>query len=88
MKVRVPVKYMNYLGEVELRDMPIDATTGRLINGAGQQQGTINYASRTMSITPSTTLEAIEREKIMRPYYGTHNTSSGGNCGRYARDDH
>lgn len=74
-KVRVPVKYMGYLGEVELRDMPIDATTGRLINGAGQQQGTINYSSRTMSITPSTTLEAIEREKIMRPYYGTHNTS-------------
>ncbi|MGF2683433.1 hypothetical protein ACQUFR_11735 [Acinetobacter johnsonii] len=74
-KVRVPVKYMDYTGEVELRDMPIDATTGRLINGAGQQQGTINYSSRTMSITPSTTLEAIEREKIMRPYYGTHNTS-------------
>ena len=74
-KVRVPVKYMSYTGEVELRDMPIDATTGRLINGAGQQQGTINYSSRTMSITPSTTLEAIEREKIMRPYYGTHNTS-------------
>ena len=74
-KVRVPVKYMAYSGEVELRDMPIDATTGRLINGAGQQQGTINYSSRTMSITPSTTLEAIEREKIMRPYYGTHNTS-------------
>lgn len=74
-KVRVPVKYMGYLGEVELRDMPIDATTGRLINGAGQQQGTINYTSRTMNITPSTTLEAIEREKIMRPYYGTHNTS-------------
>lgn len=74
-KVRVPVKYMAYSGEVELRDMPIDATTGRLINGAGQQQGTINYTSRTMSITPSTTLEAIEREKIMRPYYGTHNTS-------------
>lgn len=50
-KVRVPVKYMSYTGEVELRDMPIDASTGRLINGAGQQQGTINYASRTMNIT-------------------------------------
>lgn len=74
-KVRVPVKYMSHTGEVELRDMPIDATTGRLINGEGQQQGTINYSSRTMSITPSTTLEAIEREKIMHPYYGTHNTS-------------
>lgn len=74
-KVRVPVKYMSYTGEVELRDMPIDATTGRLINGEGQQQGTINYSSRTMSITPSTSLEAIERKKIMRPYYGTHNTS-------------
>lgn len=45
-KVRVPVKYMSYTGEVELRDLPIDATTGRLINGEGQQQGTINYASR------------------------------------------
>lgn len=74
-KVRVPVKYMSYTGEVELRDMPIDATTGRLINGAGQQQGTINYSSRTMSITPSTTLEAIEREKIMQPFYGKYNTS-------------
>ncbi|MFG0702899.1 hypothetical protein ACF8FD_01790, partial [Acinetobacter sp. TYF_19] len=73
-KVRVPVKYMSYTGEVELRDMPIDATTGRLINGAGQQQGTINYSSRTMSITPSTTLEAIEREKIMQPFYGKYNT--------------
>ena len=71
-KVRVPVKYMNYLGEVELHDMPIDATTGRLINGAGQQQGTINYTSRTMNITPSTTLEAIEREKIMQPFYGKY----------------
>ena len=73
-KVRVPVKYMGYSGEVELRDMPIDATTGRLINGEGQQQGTINYSSRTMNITPSTTLEAIEREKIMQPFYGKYNT--------------
>jgi len=75
-KVRVPVKYMSYTGEVELHDMPVDATTGRLFNGDGQQQGTINYASRTMNITPSTTLETIEREKIVQAYYGQYNTSA------------
>ena len=75
-KIRVPVRYMGYSGEVELRDMPVDATTGRLINGAGQQQGSINYTTRTMSVTPSTTLESIEREKIMQPYFGKYNSSS------------
>ncbi|NWK73794.1 hypothetical protein HYG93_05710 [Acinetobacter sp. SwsAc6] len=74
-KIRVPVKYMSYSGEVELHDMPIDATSGTMINGAGQQQGSINYTTRTITVAPSATLEAIEREKVMRPYYGTHNTS-------------
>jgi hypothetical protein len=74
-KIRVPVRYMSHSGEVELRDMPIDATTGRMINGAGQQQGSINYTTRTITVAPSATLEAIEREKVMRAYYGTHNTS-------------
>ena len=68
-KVRVPVRYMGYSGEVELRDMPIDAGTGRLVNASGQQQGTINYATRSMTITPSTNLKAVVREQEVKPRY-------------------
>lgn len=80
-KVRVPVSYgvvggASYSGEVELHDLPIDATTGKLVNNSGQQQGTINYSTRSMTITPSTSLNVIEREKVMTPYYGQYNTSA------------
>lgn len=80
-KVRVPVRYQvvggeAHSGEVELHDLPNDATTGRLVNNSGQQQGTINYSTRTMVITPSVSLGVVEREKIMTPYYGNQNTSA------------
>lgn len=73
-KVRVPVKFMDKTGEVELIDEPINASTGRMMNN-GVQQGTINYATRTITVTPSRILKQTERELVTYPYYGSHNTS-------------
>lgn len=68
-KIRVPVRYMGYSGEVELKDSPIDANTGRMINALGQQQGTIDYSTRTIIVTPSTSLKAVVREQEVKPRY-------------------
>lgn len=73
-KVRVPVKFMDKVGEVELIDEPINSSTGRMMNN-GVQQGTINYATRAITVTPSRLLKQTERELVTYPYYGTINTS-------------
>lgn len=80
-KVRVPVRYSviggeTHNGEVELTDLPINSTTGKMVNAQGQQQGTINYATRSITATPVTTLKAVVREKVMTPYFGQYNTSA------------
>lgn len=73
-KVRVPVKYMAHVGEVELIDEPINASTGRMMN-SGVQQGTINYATRTITVTPRRILKQTECVLDAYPYYGYNNPS-------------
>lgn len=79
-KIRVPVRYQvpggtSHSGEVELHDVPMDTSTGRMVNRFGQQQGTINYVTRKISVSPQTTLNVIERTKVMTPYFGKYNTN-------------
>lgn len=65
LRVRVPVRSADgkYSGEVDLYDQPIDATTGRLVTTSGAQQGTINYSTRIMSISPSSSLATYRYEQ-------------------------
>lgn len=65
LRVRIPVRSADgkYSGEVDLYDQPIDATTGRLVTASGVQQGTINYVTRTMSISPSSSLATYRYEQ-------------------------
>lgn len=80
-KVRVPVRYSvvngeSHTGEVELTDLPINSTTGKMVNAQGQQQGTINYSTRSITVSPSVSLSIVEREKVMTPYFGQYNNSA------------
>lgn len=63
-RVRVPVRSEDgkYSGEVDLYDKPIDATTGRLVTASGIQQGNVNYATRTFSIAPSSSVDSYSYE--------------------------
>ncbi len=63
-RVRVPVRSEDgkYSGEVDLYDSPIDAVTGRIITAAGVQQGSVNYATRTFSIAPSSSVDSYTYE--------------------------
>lgn len=42
-------------GEVLLTDSPVNSTTGNLVNGAGTVQGTINYTTGAVTVTPHMT---------------------------------
>ncbi|WP_180089452.1 hypothetical protein [Acinetobacter sp. YH12219] len=63
-RVRVPVRSEDgkYSGEVDLYDKPINATTGRLVTASGIQQGNVNYATRTFSIAPSSSVDSYSYE--------------------------
>jgi hypothetical protein len=63
-RVRVPVRSEDgkYSGEVDLYDKPIDAATGRLVTASGAQQGSVNYATRTFSIAPSSSVDSFRYE--------------------------
>ncbi|MEG2269666.1 MAG: hypothetical protein RSC68_35795, partial [Acinetobacter sp.] len=40
-------------GVLELHDVPIDATNGNIVNKSGTVQGTINYTTGVVEITPT-----------------------------------
>lgn len=69
-RVRVPVTSLDggIRGEVELHDRPTSASVGVMINNTGQSQGTINYATRTINVSPTTStvrLEEVEYRKAL-----------------------
>lgn len=53
-RVKVPVATAEgaYQSLVELRDQPINATTGSMIDSKGASRGSINYTTREITITP------------------------------------
>lgn len=65
-KVRVPVRSADgaHSGEIELYDRRVSDTSGHLVNSAGQQQGFVDYVSRTISVAPSTTSQFIEQVEV------------------------
>ncbi len=50
-------------GTVKVFDVPINSTTGNLVNNAGEIQGTINYTTGAVEITP------ILKTKQFKPIY-------------------
>ena len=63
-RVRVPVRSNdgNYSGEVDLYDRPIDANMGHLVTASGAQKGSVNYLTRTFSITPTSNVDSYRYE--------------------------
>lgn len=63
-RVRVPVRSNdgNYSGEVDLYDRPIDANTGHLVTASGAEKGSVNYLTRTFSITPTSNVDSYRYE--------------------------
>lgn len=65
-KVRVPVRSADgsHSGEIELYDRRINDSSGRMVNSTGQQQGSIDYVSKTITITPTTTAQFIDQVEV------------------------
>ncbi|WP_180113410.1 hypothetical protein [Acinetobacter sp. YH12073] len=63
-RVRVPVRSNDgkYSGEVDLYDRPVDANTGHLVTASGAQKGSVNYLTRTFSITPTSNVDSYRYE--------------------------
>lgn len=57
-------------GFVQLYDRNVDGVTGNLVNGVGEIQGTINYNTRHVSVTPKALYEVIRTYYSATATYG------------------
>lgn len=58
-------------GVLELHDVPIDATNGNIVNKSGTVQGTINYTTGVVEITP-TKVASVYKYELLPTLYTTY----------------
>lgn len=58
-------------GVLELHDVPIDATNGNIVNKSGTVQGTINYTTGVVEITP-TKVASVYKYELLPTLYATY----------------
>ena len=73
MDLRIPVSDLLGLnsGVVALTDVPINGTTGNLINSAGDIQGTITYATGAIEVTPVLIKKQFKQIYMSAAVYGS-----------------
>lgn len=71
--LRIPVSDLLGLnsGIVALTDVPINGTTGNLINSAGDIQGTITYATGAVEVTPNLIQKQFKKNYMSAAVYGS-----------------
>ena len=71
--LRIPVSDLLGLnsGIVALTDVPINGTTGNLINSAGDIQGTITYATGAIEVTPNLIQKQFKQIYMSAAVYGS-----------------
>lgn len=71
--LRIPVSDLLGLnsGVVALTDVPINGTTGNLINSAGDIQGTITYATGAIEVTPVLIKKQFKKTYMSAAVYGS-----------------
>lgn len=77
-RLRVPLSSEGVSGEIELKDVPTDATTGRMVDNKGTTHGSINYTTRSMTVAPTMTakrLEDVPYLKFSNPGYASFSIS-------------
>ena len=72
-ELRIPVSDLLGLnsGVVALTDVPINGTTGNLINSAGDIQGTITYATGEVQVTPNLIQKQFKQIYMSAAVYGS-----------------
>ena len=72
-ELRIPVSDLLGLnsGVVALTDVPINGTTGNLINSAGDIQGTITYATGAIEVTPVLIKKQFKKTYMSAAVYGS-----------------
>ena len=72
-ELRIPVSDLLGLnsGVVALTDVPINGTTGNLINSAGDIQGTITYATGAIEVTPNLIQKQFKQIYMSAAVYGS-----------------
>jgi len=61
-------------GVLELHDVPIDATNGNIVNKSGTVQGTINYTTGVVEITP-TKVASVYKYELLPTLYTTYGSA-------------
>ena len=71
--LRIPVSDLLGLnsGIVALTDVPINGTTGNLVNSAGDIQGTITYATGAVEVTPNLIQKQFKQIYMSAAVYGS-----------------
>lgn len=72
-ELRIPVSDLLGLnsGVASLTDVPINGTTGNLINNAGDIQGTITYATGAIEVTPVLIKKQFKKTYMSAAVYGS-----------------
>ena len=72
-ELRIPVSDLLGLnsGVASLTDVPINGTTGNLINNAGDIQGTITYATGAVEVTPNLIQKQFKQIYMSAAVYGS-----------------
>lgn len=58
-------------GTAQLIDVPINGATGNLVNSAGDIQGTINYATGAVEVTPNLIQKQFKKNYMSAAVYGS-----------------
>ena len=71
--LRIPVSDLLGLnsGVASLTDVPINGTTGNLVNSAGDTQGTITYATGAVEVTPNLIQKQFKKTYMSAAVYGS-----------------
>lgn len=71
--LRIPVSDLLGLnsGVASLTDVPINGTTGNLVNSAGDTQGTITYATGAVKVTPNLIQKQFKKTYMSAAVYGS-----------------
>ena len=71
--LRIPVSDLLglNLGVASLTDVPVNGTTGNLVNSAGDIQGTITYATGAVEVTPNLIQKQFKKTYMSAVVYGS-----------------